>query len=184
MAEPEKEKSGWGKWLGGYLLLAGAAVCFGVAIYLMVQDKAASAGVASGLFILLLLVRMLPDLESLKAFGIEAVLRKKVAEAEKLVEQLRELATMFGRISYYQFGLGSRMTHPVRTKQELLDQLDKLLIAGGISKGDHAAMKDKYLHFLLYDLNSVLQKVIDQVCRSQANELRGQLGALRRQGED
>jgi len=40
MPEREKEKDSWGKWLGGYLLLFGAAVCFGEAIYLLYHDKA------------------------------------------------------------------------------------------------------------------------------------------------
>ena len=166
-------------WTVRSALAGGAVVCFFLTVWLALNDKAAAGALMAGLFIALVLMSYLPAMESFKAFGLEAKMRARLTEAEAILEQLREVITVFGKISYHNFGVASRMMHPVREKQVLADEVDKLLIQMKVNKADHAAMKEQYLHFLLYDLNAALHRIVERNVDSNARDLLSKANAAK-----
>lgn len=159
-------------WLRKWCLIIGALVCFACVLFLVLVRADATGGtLMAGLFVVLVLMHSIPEMESFKAFSIEAKWRARLTEADKILGSLRAILAMFGKTTYHTFGLGSRMSHPVREKQKLANELDTLLRANGISDADISAMKESYIHFCLYDINSVLQRVKERLAINQTGKL-------------
>ena len=72
--------------LAGPALIAAAAVCLLVSVALAIADKVAAGTLTAGLFVMLVLFRYLPQMESLKAFGIEAKWRERLREADEILQ--------------------------------------------------------------------------------------------------
>lgn len=170
-------------WYVKVALVFGALLCFMLAIYFAFVGKEAAGTLMAGMSISTALLRYLPEMESFKAFGLEAKMRQRLGEAEAIVEQLKDSIIVFGKISYHLFGEGSRMSHPVRDKQILADEVDKLLIQMKVDKGVLAEMKQDYLHYVQYDLNDVLQTVLQRLLQDQQKSLREKLSLVRGKDE-
>lgn len=106
-----QDSDGWGK-VGRVLCLVAAAVCLIASLYLALTDKVAAGTLVAGLFVVLVLFYYLPQLESFKAYGIEAKLRERVHEAEAILGKLRGTAFAQARLTYHTLGWGSRMGDP------------------------------------------------------------------------
>ena len=130
--------------------LAGLAIviCFVSAIVLAFLDKAGSAGVVAGLLVVLLLLRHLPEMESFKAFGIEAKLTQRLQEADAVLRTLRRLAMGSANLTYSTLGWGSRMRGlRYSQKQKLADEVDAVLTDLGTSPETVSLLKRDYLLF-------------------------------------
>jgi hypothetical protein len=95
----------------------------------------------------------LPQMESFAAFGIKAQWRKKLDEAEQILEQLKQSTKASAQLGYYLLGWGSRMGgRTTRKKRDVADQIDKAVTSLGIDPDTLATFKRDYLFFARYDL--------------------------------
>lgn len=172
-----RAQKSWVARAGNAMLVAGAILCFGLALWFAFRDVAA-ATLMAGLFVALLLLRVLPELESFKAFGLEAKMRAQITEAEQTLARLRNAMMVFGRFSYHMFGAGSRAGHPVGQKQALADEIDQLLSGMGVSAGDIKAMKKSYIYYGLYDLFAIHARLVERCVQTNWSQARQEMAAL------
>ncbi len=146
-AETKGNLSRVGRWTWRHLHQIAAVPFLALAFYLIILDRIAGATLSAAIFLVLVLVR---DLESLKAFGlVEAKLRK----ADELVEKLSAVARVTAEHTYLQLGRGSRIGGiPIARKQKLADAIDEVMNAAGATAKEIERLKRDYLTFALYDL--------------------------------
>jgi Tfp pilus assembly protein PilO len=80
--------------LSGLVLWAFAITFFGLATWLLIADKTASAATSAGFGTIILFLANLDRIESFKGFGLEAKtrdLRNAISEADSAMERLEEI---------------------------------------------------------------------------------------------
>jgi hypothetical protein len=145
--------------LGDILLMIGALLCFVLALYFAWYDRVTAGTLMAALFVALLLLRLLPQMESFKAFGLEAKMRATLTEADDLLKKLRAAAAVSGRSTFHTLSWGSRWSNPMRLKQALADDYEKTLVDIGVPQKEIDEMKSEWLRFGLRDLYNALVEV-------------------------
>jgi hypothetical protein len=82
----------WAKllaWLKAHPLRTTAGVLLVIAVILALFDRVAAGTLVAALFVVVTLFDFLPQMDSFAAFGIKAQWRKKLDEAEQILEQLK-----------------------------------------------------------------------------------------------
>lgn len=107
--------------------------------YLVLQDKAASAGVLLGAAGFAILLANLDKIEYIKGFGFEAKMRtldEKMAEAHEIVDQLRTLAVSTARhiITLVSSGDGYVEKYSRKTAWEMIENVRQSLVDLGIAQ--------------------------------------------------
>lgn len=133
--------------------ISAGVVCFALAIYFAFNDRVAAGTLMSGLFVVCVLFYYLPQMEYFKAYGVEAKMRARLNEADELLQKIRRLAVVAGKLTYHTLGWQSRLAHPVREKQSLADDVDEVLSSMGVPGRELSDMKSNYIHFILVDLH-------------------------------
>lgn len=142
----------WLKIIG----LAAAAVFLIEAGYLAFIDKPGSAAIAAGTSVALLVLILLPHLESFEALGVKAHFRKQVAEADKLLEDLRSSAMVSATLVFHQLAWMNRWAAPSwEEKKELATLADALLERMHVDKPEIQRVKEPFLRFIELDLYRV-----------------------------
>src|SRR6266478_1213346 len=119
-------------WLKAHLLKITAGVLLLIAVILALFDRVAAGTLVAALFVVVALFEFLPQMESFAAFGIKAQWRKKLDEAEEILEQLKQSTKASAQLGYYLLGWGSRMgSRTTRKKRDVADQIDKALTSLG-----------------------------------------------------
>jgi hypothetical protein len=145
-----------------YLLPSCAAVLLVVAVVLALIDKVAAGTLVAALFVVLALFHFLPQMESFKAFGIEAKWRERLREAEDILDKLRRSAMASAEFGYYVLSWGSRMggKHS-KMRQSVADQIDSVLTELNVDRDKLAALKCDYLFFASFDLFQAFDAIVD-----------------------
>src|SRR5262245_7101203 len=111
-----------------YLLRIAAAVLLLIAVVLALLDRVAAGALVAALFVILSLFHFLPQMESFKAFGVEAKWRARLREAEDILDKLRRSAIASAELAYFMLGWGSRMDgKSAKIRQTISDQMDSVL---------------------------------------------------------
>jgi hypothetical protein len=162
-----------GAVMKAYLLPIGAAVLLVIAVVLALIDKVAAGSLVAALFIVLALFHFLPQMESFKAFGIEAKWRERLREAEDILDKLRRSAMASAELGYYMLGWGSRMggKHS-KMRQSVADQIDSVLNELSVDRDKLAALKRGYLFLASFDLFQVFDAIVDWNIRTNRLERR------------
>lgn len=145
------------KWA---ISLVAATICFALAICLTLLDRIPAATLMAALFVVLVLFHYLPQMESFKAFSVEAKMRARLSEAEDILAKIKEAAKVSAILAYHTIGWGSRMGPPIREKQAVADNVDKLARTVGIDQAELDALKREYISFIIWDLYGVFRKSI------------------------
>src|SRR5947209_3882996 len=90
-------------------LISTAAILLLIAVALALADRVAAGSLVAALFVVLALFHFLPEMESFKAFGIQAKWRARLREADEILDKLRRSALTSGQLAYHMLGWGSRM---------------------------------------------------------------------------
>jgi hypothetical protein len=144
-----------------YLLPSCAAVLLVIAVVLALIDKVAAGTLVAALFVVLALFHFLPQMESFKAFGIEAKWRERLREAEDILDKLRKSAIASAEFGYFMLGWGSRMGGPrSKERQALADQMDSVLNELNVAPDKLAALKRDYLLFASFDLFQTFDAIV------------------------
>ena len=170
------QESGWARKAAQitvsavYIVLA--IGCFALAIYSILKDRAASAGVAASLAVAFLILKHLPIIESFKAFNMEAKFVRRVEDAERLLGYIRSAAEATSRMLYLQLAFLNRMSDVGwAKKRELIEQLDQSLAELGVNEEFIRVSKRPFLNFVSRDLYAVLRGSADTL----ANRMRQSL---------
>jgi hypothetical protein len=101
-----------------YFLPISAAALLVIAVVLALIDRVAAGSLVAALFVVLALFHFLPQMESFKAFGIEAKWRARLREAEEILDKLRKSAMASAQLGYFMFGAGARIRVPPRSSRQ------------------------------------------------------------------
>ena len=148
-------------WLRKNALAVASIVPFGAAIYLAIIDRTASATLMAGLFVVSVVLHYFPELEVLKAFSIEAHLKKRINEAEQLLEQIQNSALVSAQNTYLYLSWGQRLGSPsFKMKGDLIAETSKLLRSLHIPEEQVTSLERPFFQFMAFDLASRFQMLL------------------------
>jgi hypothetical protein len=127
------------------------------------NQRITTASFLAALGIACALIAFVPQLEALKAFGIEAKLRQTYTEAVATLASVKRLAEISARASYLTLAWGNRFgTPPAREKQAVLDEIDTQLAELKVSAQQLAEIQRPFVKMVRLDFFSLFQGVLSQ----------------------
>lgn len=139
-------------WLSKSCLAIGGGVAFAASLGLAVSDNLQSATLCAGLFIMATLFHYIPQLESFKAFNIEAKLDRKINEAERLLDKIKSSSIASAENTFFSLGWGNRMASPSwETKFQVAERTIASLSSVGLTRQDYDKLLDPMLRFATWD---------------------------------
>lgn len=144
-----------------------ALLLLGAGTYLSFHGLIGAATVTYGTAVLCLIFSFLSEFKTFKGLGIEAELfDRKIAEADKLLSQLRDICTPIAEML---FTTASRMGRwgssiPRYQRYELMQKIEAELKKCGVSPAQLESAKSDWHYFNVFDLASpVFQKVYNSL---------------------
>ena len=83
-----------------WILICCAAILLLIAVGLALIDHVAAGPLVAGLFVIVVLFHYLPQMESFKAYGVEAKWREKISEADEILKKLRQSTLASAKLTY------------------------------------------------------------------------------------
>jgi hypothetical protein len=144
-----------------WILIGCAAALLLIAVGLALIDHVAAGSLVAGLFVVVALFHYLPQMESFKAYGVEAKWRERIGEADEILRKLRQSTLASAKLTYLILGWGSRMggARPA-DKRAVADQVDTALLNLNVEVDAIRKLKDDYLFFTIYDLFQVYDGIV------------------------
>jgi hypothetical protein len=161
-------------------LVVGAFAIFSLilAVYQSMQKELASAGLLAAIFLVCTLIVFIPQLEVLKAWGIEARLKQTVNEAVATLDSLKRLSATSAKSTYLTAAWTNRMDGPTaKEKQAVLDEVNKQLADLNISEQERRDIVRPYVEMIGYDLYIIYTRVFDRYLTWKGGELLRQYSA-------
>lgn len=122
------------------------------AVYQAMNRQTGSAATLAGVFLVTSLIVFIPQLEVLKAWGIEARLSKTLDRAEEIIGRLRALSAVSAQSTYMQMAWGNRMGTPsAKDKQAILDEVDRQLVDLGVPEEERSKIHKPYVQMIGFD---------------------------------
>lgn len=115
------------RWGAKAVLFAGALVCFYKALHFANSGQDAAATLMGTLFVVLILMTFLQEMETFKAFGVEMKLRARLTEAEDLLKKLRALTVLNANTAYHLLTYGDRWDSSVRETYRTARAIDAFM---------------------------------------------------------
>jgi hypothetical protein len=141
------------KEIVSYFLAAMAMLSLLCAVYKSMNQRLASAGVLAAIFVASALLLYLPQLETFKAFGIEARMQKNLTEAKEILEKVRQASIASAKSAYLNFAWANRWGGiSPREKQKALDSVNEQLRAVGVKDEERQAIVKPHVEFIGFDL--------------------------------
>jgi hypothetical protein len=156
------------KDLLGYFLAAMAMFALLCAIYEAMNQRISSAGLLGGLSLVAVLLFYLPQLEVIKAFGVEAKMRATLNEAQEIIARMKNLAEANAEATYGLIAWANRWGGmPYDEKQRKIDNIDSQLKSLGATDSDIEKIKSKdFMPFIAYDIKEVFEKTLSSVANT------------------
>lgn len=153
------------KDLLGYFLAAMAMFALLCAIYEAMNERISSAGLLAGIFLVAVLLFYLPQLELIKAFGVEAKMRATLNEAQEIVARMKNLAEANAEATYLLIARGNRWGGmPYDEKQRIIDGIDSQLRSLGATDSDLEKIKSRdFIPFIAYDIKEVFENTLSSL---------------------
>jgi hypothetical protein len=152
------------KDLLSFVIAAMAMVSLILAVYEAWSQRTGSAIVLGAIFMVATFLFYLPQLETLKAFGIEARLRSTLDRAEEIIGRLKALAEANARVTYLTLAWGNRFGSPsAAAKQNVLDDMDAQLRALKVDEAERLAIARPLVRMIGYDLSIAYMHVMERV---------------------
>jgi hypothetical protein len=144
-----------------WILIACAAALLLIAVGLALIDHVAAGSLVAGLFVIVALFHYLPQMESFKAYGVEAKWRERIGQADEILQKLRQSTLASAKLTYLILGWGSRIggARP-EEKRAVADQVDAALLDLNVSADAVRKLKKDYLFFTSYDLFQVYDGIV------------------------
>jgi hypothetical protein len=99
------------------------------------------------------LLLYLPQLETFKAFGIEARMQKNLIEAQEILEKVRQASIASAKSAYLNFAWANRLGGmSPREKQRALDSVNEQLRAVGVKDEERQVIVKPHVELIGFDL--------------------------------
>lgn len=162
--------------LPGYLFATAAIISFALAIFLVLHDKKAAAGILSALALVSALMAYLPQLDSLSAFAVNVKLRSSLDRADEILAKLRNLTVANAKLAYTTLAWGNRLGTPKASdKQRVLDEMDEQLATMNVSADERAEIKRSYVRFIGFDFYQLYVRAIDYALNKRMEAIQAKL---------
>jgi len=146
-SESNKEQfTDWRVFFVEHGILATAALCLLLTIFLTFVDQIAGAALLATLFVILFLFWYLPRTDILKAVSIEIKLRERLIELGEVIQKVKQIAIASGRLNYYLLGLLDRTDAVPPEIQRIANEVDAALRELGFGPEQLLEMKTDYLN--------------------------------------
>jgi hypothetical protein len=144
-----------------WILIGCAALLLLIAVGLALADRVAAGSLVAGLFIVVALLHYLPQMESFKAYGVEAKWREKIGQADEILKKLQQSTLASAKLTYLILGWGSRMGGPrPDDRRDVANQVDAALLDLDVGRDAVLKLKKDYLIFTAYDLFETFDTVV------------------------
>ncbi len=161
-----------------YFVAALAMFALLCAVYQAMNGKNGSALTLGSIFLVCAFIVFIPQLEVLKAWGVEAKLRQSLDRAEEIIGRLRRLSEISAKAIYTTMAWENRMGSPsAKTKQQILDDVDKQLASLDVTAEERAEIVRPYIQFIELDYFNIFTRVIDRYTEWKRGDLGRRLQA-------
>lgn len=151
---------------------------FGLSVYSIWMDRAATAAIAGAFTLSLVILRQLPIIESFKIFTLEAKFVHRLGEYEELLRHIRSTAEVSSLLLYRQIaGAGRMASMKWSIKREMINDLDGLLANLGISALTRDKAKAPFQHSINLDLFRVFEHAVAFRLETYAKQARDAVAA-------
>lgn len=158
-----------------------AAVSFLLTLWLLWQDRTASASVAVALSFGSVLFRVLPSLESFEILGLKAKLRERIEKVDEILDRLRRVATVFTKASVQNTTWSNRIGGlSYQNQAELLEEQVAELVSLGVASDLIDTVKRPALTMVSNDLVRHYCIVLEKVLPTYQNAYGRIIGELER----
>lgn len=155
-----------------YVAAAFAIFSVVLAVYQAMQKEIASASMLAGIFLVCTLIVFIPQLELLKAWGIEARLKQTVTEAVATLDNLKRLSATSAKSTYLSAAWSNRIGSPsAKERQAVLDEVSKQLADLRIPEDERREITRPYVQMIGFDLYMVYVRVFDRYLNWKNDEL-------------
>jgi hypothetical protein len=146
-----------------YLFALAAATCFVLMIVFAFKDKLKAATLLATVFFVSVILGYFPQLDSIAAFSINVKLHNNLERAEEILKQLRDLAALNAKSSYFAMTWNNLWGRPsAKDKQTILDEIDQQLTALKVTEEERHAMTRQYVQLIGVELYGIFASVIER----------------------
>jgi hypothetical protein len=155
-----------------YFVAALAMLSLLCAVYQAMNNSLRSAGVLATIFLVSALIVFIPQLEMLKAWGVEARLNKTLDRAEEIIGRLRRLSTVSARVTYLTMAWSNRWgVPPAKEKMAVLDDINKQLEEMQVTPEERKAIARPLVRMVGVDLYNIYIQTLDRYLNFLHSEL-------------
>jgi hypothetical protein len=153
-----------------------------LAVYQAMNNSLKSAGVLAAVFFVSTMIVFIPQLEVLKAFGVEAKLREKLNEADVIIAKLNRLSALSAKVSYTMMAWGNRFDGPsAKDRQAIIDEVDRQIADLKLTPEQRRDITGQYVSFIGLDLLMNVNAIYERYSQYKSNKLNQ---ALNRENTD
>jgi hypothetical protein len=161
-----------------YFVAAMAMFALLCAVYQAMNGKNGSAIALGAIFLVGALIVFIPQLEVLKAWGVEARLRQSLDRAEEIIGRLRRLSEISAKATYLTMAWDNRLGSPsAKDKQQILDEVDRQLASLNVTAEERAEIVRPYIQIIELDYFYIFTRVADRYIEWKRGELGRRLRA-------
>jgi hypothetical protein len=151
-----------------------AVVTLSRGVYLICFGQSAAVGPLLVVSLVATLLFYFPQLELLKAFGVEAKVKKSIDDAKEVIKILRKQAESAAKATYALVAYSNRYEGLTpQGKQQIIDDTDDVLESLGTSKEDVRNLKGPYLASVGYDLKDVFESILKSYIQCSELDIEG-----------
>jgi hypothetical protein len=155
-----------------YFLAAMAVFTFLSAVYEAMNQRIASSVMLGALMLVAVLLFNFPQLEVLKAFSVEVRLRQTLSDAEDILERLKRLSMINGKVTYMTMAWGNRWGAPTaKEKQAILDEVDQQLAGMSVTADERRDISRPLVSLIGVDFHNLYLQVIERFIMRKEAEL-------------
>jgi hypothetical protein len=130
------------------------------------NQRIGSATFLGGFGLVCVMIVFIPQLEALKAFGVEAKLRETYKEAVATLASVRRLAEISARASYLVIAWGNRLDGPsAKERQAVLDQIEDQLTELKVAPQQRTDIQRPFLKMVKLDFYFLFSGVLMQYAK-------------------
>jgi hypothetical protein len=147
-----------------YLFALAAATCFVLMIVFAFKDKLKAATLLATVFFVSVVLGYFPQLDSIAAFSINVKLHNNLQRAEEILKQLRDLAVLNAKSSYFAMTWSNLYggMPSAKNRQTILDEVNQELATLKVSDEDLQVMTRQYVQKIGVELYEIYAGVIDR----------------------
>ena len=126
-------------------------VLFISSVYLAWNEKIASSSLMATFFVAIYLLTNLERLKKFSVFGLNAELRDTIKEVEATLDQLRDLALVSAKQTFFQYAMQGRLITAWKPKNDAVKEINKNLQDLGISQTRSRTIRRPIFEFASVD---------------------------------